>query len=59
MSQEDKFTPQGQPLSVEELAEYTDNGEVAITRADMELATKAADESLKPYLNASIAKPKS
>ncbi len=55
---EDKFIPKGQPLSVDELAEYTSDGEVAITRGDVEKAIATADSSLKPYLEATQYKPK-
>lgn len=59
MTQEqDKFTPQGQPLSAEELAEYTDDGEVAITRGDVERAIATSDDELKKYLKAIFYKPK-
>lgn len=57
--QQDKFTPQNQPLSAEELAEYTEDGEeVLIRRGDVERAIATADESLQPYLKAAQYKPK-
>lgn len=54
----DKFTPKGEPMPLEELTAYTDNGEVAITRGDVERAIATSDETLKPYLNATQSKPK-
>lgn len=56
--EQDKFTPKGKPLSAEELAEYTADGEVAITRQDLNEAIATADETLKPYLEATQYKPK-
>ena len=59
MTQEqDKFIPKGQPLSDDELAEYTSDGEVKITRGDAEKAIATADPSLEPYLKATQYKPK-
>lgn len=58
MTEENKFIPKGQPLSADELAEYTSNGEVAITRGDVEKAIRAADPSLEPYLKATQYKSK-
>lgn len=58
MSETEKFIPKGQPLSADELAEYTSNGEVAITRGDVEKAIATADDSLERYLKATQYKPK-
>lgn len=58
MTNEAKFIPKGQSLSAEELAEYTSDGEVAITRGLVSKAIATADESLKPYLEATQYKPK-
>ncbi|MGL5926366.1 hypothetical protein [Chroococcidiopsis sp.] len=50
---EDKFIPKGQPLSAEELAEYTSGGEeVVIRRSDVEKAIATSDAELKKYLEA-------
>lgn len=49
---EDKFTPPGNPLPLEQLADYTDNGEVAITRGDVEKAIATSDDELRKYLEA-------
>jgi len=53
------FIPQGEPLTAEELADYTEDGEeVAITRGDVERAITTADDELKKYLQATQYKPK-
>jgi len=49
---EDNFTPTGTPLPLEELAQFTENGEVAITRADVEKAIALSDGELKKFLEA-------
>lgn len=47
---DDKFTPKGIRIPLEELSEYhTDNG-VQITRADVEKAIATSDAELKKYL---------
>ena len=52
-TEEDKFIPKGQPLSAEELAKYTEDGqEVAITRGDVEKAIATSDDELKAFLEA-------
>lgn len=50
--QEPSFTPTGDPLPLEELAEYTEDGGVVIRRSDVEKAIATADEELKMYLEA-------
>lgn len=49
---EEPFTPKGNPTPLEELTQYTDNGEVAITRAEVEKAIAQADDELKKFLEA-------
>lgn len=44
------FKPTGDPIPLEELAEYTELGEVAITRGDVERAIATAEIELKKYL---------
>ena len=51
-TEEQPFIPKGDRIPLEELSEYTDNGEVAITRRDVELAIAQADESIKKFLEA-------
>lgn len=48
----DKFTPKGDRIPLEELTDYTENGEVAITRGDVERAIATSDALLKKYLEA-------
>lgn len=52
MSETDKFIPKGKPQGADELAQYTSDGEVAITRGDVERAIATADGELKLYLQA-------
>ena len=54
----DKFTPSGNPLSLEEMAEYVEDGGVTIKRSDVERAIATSNEELKPYLEATQYKPK-
>ncbi|MGL4622341.1 MAG: hypothetical protein ACRCZS_25325 [Chroococcidiopsis sp.] len=53
MIEEDKFSPTGKPLSIDELSQYT-NGqqEVVITRRDVERAIALSDAELRKYLEA-------
>lgn len=54
----DKFTPSGKPLSLEEIAEYVEDGGVTIKRSDVERAIATSDEELKSYLEATQYKQK-
>ncbi len=47
---EPTFTPQGSPLTLEEMAEYVDDGGVVVKRSDVQKAIASSDKSLKPYL---------
>lgn len=49
---EHKFTPQGLPFALEQLSEYTDQGDVAIRRLDVERAIATADPELRKHLEA-------
>lgn len=51
--EDEKFTPAGEPISLEELSEYT-NGqqEVVIRRSDVEKAIATSDEELRKFLEA-------
>lgn len=50
--EDEKFTPAGEPVPLEQLTEYTENGEVAITRGDVERAIATSDDELKKFLKA-------
>ena len=47
---EEPFIPKGDPIPLDGLIEYTENGEVAITRGDVERAIATSDDELKKYL---------
>lgn len=49
---EPTFTPIGDPLPLDQLAEYTEDGGVVIRRSDVEKAIQLADSELKKYLEA-------
>lgn len=53
-----KFVPKGEPIPLEQLTDYTDDGEVAITRGDVERAIATSDDELKAFLTARQKKPK-
>ena len=55
---EPPFTPQGNPLPLEQLAEYTEDGEVVIRRSDVEKAIATAEDELKIFLEATQKEPK-
>lgn len=57
-TEDEKFTPKGDPMPLEKLTDYTDNGEVAITRGDVEGAIATSEDELKKYLEARQKKPK-
>ena len=59
MIEEDKFSPTGKPLSIDELSEYT-NGqqEVIIRRSDVDKAIATSDAELKKFLLANQKTPK-
>ena len=55
---EPHFTPQGDPILLDDLTEYTEDGEVVIRRSDVEKAIATAEEELKAFLQAGQQKPK-
>lgn len=50
--EDDKFTPQGDPVPLSELTAYTENGEAVIRRSDVEKAIATSDDELRKYLEA-------
>ncbi|MGL4620021.1 MAG: hypothetical protein ACRCZS_13320 [Chroococcidiopsis sp.] len=52
VDEDEKFTPKGEPIPLERLTDYTDNGEVVIRRSDVEKAIALSDEEIKKYLQA-------
>lgn len=55
---EDKFIPQSKPLTLEEMADYVEDGGVVIRRSDVDKAIATADDELKQYLQAAQYKSK-
>lgn len=55
---EQPFIPQAEPLTLDQLAEYTEDGGVVIRRSDVERAIATSDKELRPYLEAPLRKPK-
>ncbi len=52
VDEEDKFTPKGEPLPLDGLTEYTENGEVVIRRNDVEREIATSVDELRKYLEA-------
>ncbi|MGL5923629.1 hypothetical protein [Chroococcidiopsis sp.] len=52
MATEEAFIPKGDLIPLKELTDYTDNGEVAITRGDVERAIATSVEELQKFLEA-------
>lgn len=49
---EPPFIPSGDPIPLEQLADYTEDGEVVIRRSDVEKAIATSDEELIKFLQA-------
>jgi hypothetical protein len=55
---EPTFKPTGDPIPIDQLTEYTEDGGVVIRRSDVEKAIATAEEELKAFLQAGQQKKK-